>query len=123
MLCLLKDMSLKTAASKFLFPNGRARINVCSCSLCVRYSTAASVPAPPLQSLAMQVREEVVGVREERLVPGVAAPAKVVTGLIHFVTGEELRFADVPTHVDHEHIERHIVLVKAFHELIKFLVR
>ncbi len=30
--------------------------------------------------------------------------------------------ADVPVHVDHQHIERHIVLVEAAHQLVQLLV-
>ena len=59
-----------------------------------------------LQALLVELVEEVVGVGKEQLVPGVAAPAQPLARLIHFALGLELLLADVPAHVDYQHVQR-----------------
>jgi len=52
----------------------------------------------------------------------VAGPAQIMAGLIGLARGQELVFADMPAHVDDEHVQRHIVLVEAAHQLVEFLI-
>jgi len=49
-----------------------------------------------LEALSMQLGEELSGIGEEELVPGVAAPAEIFTGLIGPAGGFELLVVQVP---------------------------
>jgi len=75
-----------------------------------------------LQALIVDVGEKVAGVGKQRLVPGVAGPSKIVMRLVDFAERGELLLADVPAHVDDQHVERDVVLMEAAHQLIEFLV-
>ena len=62
------------------------------------------------------------GYGKQKTVPTVAGPALGVSRLIFL--GREPAQSErlVPLHVDHQHIEWHIVLVKAAHQLIELLI-
>jgi hypothetical protein len=75
-----------------------------------------------LQAFGVQAGEEIDGVGKECLVPGVAAPAKVVVGLVDFAQSGELLFADMPTHIDDKDVQGNVVFMEAFDELVEFLV-
>ncbi len=75
-----------------------------------------------LQAIGVQACQELMRVRKEQLVPGIASPAQSFAGLIHFARGLELLRADVPAHVDDQHVQRHIVFMEASHQFVEFLI-
>jgi hypothetical protein len=75
-----------------------------------------------LQAFFVNLLEEVVRIGKENVVPGVAGPSQAVVRLIDFACGLKLFLADVPTHIDDENVERHVVFVEAADQLIEFLV-
>src|SRR5271163_1139536 len=68
--------------------------------------------------------EKKLRVGEEDAVPGIAAPTKIMAGLvgIRFAHGQELFAIEVPIHVNHQHIERHSVLAEALDDVVEFLI-
>ena len=73
-----------------------------------------------LQTFVVQLQEEVLRVRKEGVVPRVAAPAQAMAALI--IRLKMAAACVMPVHVDDENVIRHIVLVKAGHQIAKFLI-
>ena len=65
-----------------------------------------------LQPILMQLFQKRIGIGKQHLVPRVAGPSQHLTRLIDRAHGSELLIAHVPVHVDHQHIQRRVVLAE-----------
>ena len=75
-----------------------------------------------LQAVRVQPVEELRRIREEQLVPRVAGPSEAVIRLVGFTLRLQLFVLDVPIHVDHEDVERCVVLAKSANDLFNLLI-
>ncbi len=75
-----------------------------------------------LQPVLVQLFQKRIGIGKQHLVPRVSRPTQHLARLIHRAHGSELLIAHVPVHVDHQHIERRVVLPEIAHQLVELLV-
>ena len=75
-----------------------------------------------LQSFLVQVPEERLGIRKQQTIPAITCPALGVSRLIFLLRKPAQAERLVPLHIDDQHVERHVVLVKTVHEFVEFLV-
>jgi hypothetical protein len=75
-----------------------------------------------LQTLGMHFSQKLFRARKQLLVPRIAGPSQFFSRLVHLALGLELLVAEVPVHVNDQHVERRIVLAEAAHQFVELLV-